>query len=151
MRSGLRPVATSCNNSIYYSPFAALADARAPSESASEASNALKKADSMQENEFRGVGVLGRSGTPGECGKSVGSSPSLQCSTILPPQTWNMSMALSSTRLPIGASPWNSPKWMPRIVTQAATRSSSVITSSTVTLRGQGTRWRAYPGPARQR
>ena len=59
MRSGLRPVAISCNNSTYCSPFAALVDAQAPSESASEASNALKKADSMQENEFRGVGVLG--------------------------------------------------------------------------------------------
>jgi hypothetical protein len=58
MRSGLRTVAISCNNSTYCSPFAALVDARAPSESASEASNALKKADSMQENEFRGVGVL---------------------------------------------------------------------------------------------
>jgi hypothetical protein len=57
MRSGLRPVAISCNNGTYCSPFAALVDARAPSESASEASNALKKADSMQENEFRGEAV----------------------------------------------------------------------------------------------
>src|SRR4051794_36794119 len=62
-------------------------------------------------------------GTPGWGRKSVGSSPSLQCSTILPPETWNMSMALPSTRLPMGASSWNSPKWMPRIVTRAATRS----------------------------
>src|SRR5215210_7209753 len=57
MRSGLRPVAISCNNSTYCSPFAALVDARAPFLSASEASNALKKADSMQDDEFRGVGV----------------------------------------------------------------------------------------------
>src|SRR5829696_7743167 len=36
-------VAISCNNSTYCSPFAALVDAQAPSESASEASNALRK------------------------------------------------------------------------------------------------------------
>src|SRR5215207_5090256 len=51
----------------------------------------------MQDDECRGVGVFGTSGTPGGCGKSVGSSPSLQCSTIFPPETSNMSMALSST------------------------------------------------------
>jgi hypothetical protein len=36
----------------------------------------------MHDDEYRGVGVLGRSGTPGWGRKSVGSSPPLQCSTI---------------------------------------------------------------------
>ena len=48
MRSGLRPIAISCNKSTYCSPFAALVDARAPSESAFGASDALKKGGSMQ-------------------------------------------------------------------------------------------------------
>ena len=43
MRSGLQPVAISCNKNFYHSPFAALVDARALSESASDASNLLRK------------------------------------------------------------------------------------------------------------
>jgi hypothetical protein len=42
MRSVLRPVAISCNQSTYHDPFAALIDARAPSETASGASSMLK-------------------------------------------------------------------------------------------------------------
>jgi len=45
---------------------------------------------------------------------------------VEPPETWNTSMALSSTHLPIGASSRNSLMWMPRIVTRAATRSFSL-------------------------
>src|SRR5829696_1245142 len=44
----------------------------------------------------------------------------------------NMSMALTSTRLPVGVIPWNSPRWVPRMTTRAATRSPSAITSSMV-------------------
>jgi len=43
MRSGLQPVAISCNKNYYYGPSAALIDARAPSENASDAPNVLGK------------------------------------------------------------------------------------------------------------
>src|SRR5919112_5383534 len=42
MRSGLQPVAISCNESDYHGPLAAFSDIRAPSENASDASNALR-------------------------------------------------------------------------------------------------------------
>ena len=42
MRSGLRPVAISCNKNVNHGPFAALVDARALSENASDASNVLR-------------------------------------------------------------------------------------------------------------
>ncbi len=56
-----------------------------------------------------------------------------QCSTIFPSVMRYMSMARTSTRLPVGAIPSNSPKWVPRMVTRAATLSPSAIMSSTVT------------------
>jgi hypothetical protein len=43
MRSGLQPVAISCNKNFYHGPFAALVDARALSENASDASNGIRK------------------------------------------------------------------------------------------------------------
>src|SRR5215207_8103287 len=43
MRSGLQPVAISCNENYYHGPSAALIDARAPSENASDAPNVLGK------------------------------------------------------------------------------------------------------------
>jgi hypothetical protein len=42
MRSGLQPVAISCNESDYHTPFAASSDVRAPNENASDASNELR-------------------------------------------------------------------------------------------------------------
>jgi hypothetical protein len=43
MRSGLQPVAISFNKNVYYGSFAALVDARALTENASDASNVLRK------------------------------------------------------------------------------------------------------------
>jgi hypothetical protein len=43
MRTGLQPVAISCNKNFYHGPFAALVDARALSENASDASNGIRK------------------------------------------------------------------------------------------------------------
>jgi hypothetical protein len=43
MRSGLQPVAISCNKNYYHVPFASPVDARARSENASEASNVLRE------------------------------------------------------------------------------------------------------------
>jgi hypothetical protein len=43
MRTGLQPVAISCNKNFYHGPFAALVDARALSENAFDASNVLRK------------------------------------------------------------------------------------------------------------
>jgi hypothetical protein len=43
MRSGLQPVAISCNKNFYHGPFAALVDVRALSENASDASNGIRK------------------------------------------------------------------------------------------------------------
>jgi hypothetical protein len=42
MRSGLQPVAISCHESDYHRPFPASIDVRAPSENASDSSNALR-------------------------------------------------------------------------------------------------------------
>jgi hypothetical protein len=63
MRSGLQPVEILCNEGDYRRLFAAVSDVRAPSENTYDASSALRKADSMQENEFRGVGLLRSSHT----------------------------------------------------------------------------------------
>jgi hypothetical protein len=67
--------------------------------------------------------------------KPGGSSACPQCSKILPSSMRNISMALTSTRLLVGAIPWNSPLWAPRMVTLAVTLSPSAITPSTLMVR----------------
>jgi hypothetical protein len=64
MRSGLQPVAISCNKSFCHDPFAVLVDARARPENASDASNVLGMPISMQDRELRTIGVLRSSRLP---------------------------------------------------------------------------------------
>jgi len=58
MRSGLQPVAISCNQIYYHVPFAPPGDNRALSENASDAWNVLGKPIYMQDCELRTIGVL---------------------------------------------------------------------------------------------
>jgi hypothetical protein len=58
MRSGLRPVAISCNKNVNYGPFAALVDARALSENASDASNVLRKQNLCKKTNFAELAFL---------------------------------------------------------------------------------------------
>jgi hypothetical protein len=61
MRSGLQPVAISCNNNSYHERIAPPVDARARPQNASAASHVLRKPISMQDYEFPTIGVLGSS------------------------------------------------------------------------------------------
>ena len=69
MRSGLQPVAISCNKNCRYAQLPARVDARMPSENASDAFNVLRKPNSMRENECREIVLLR---TPVKKGKEEG-------------------------------------------------------------------------------
>src|SRR5215204_1758009 len=57
MRSGLQPVAISCNKNFYHGPFVALVGARALSENASNASNVLRKPILCKKTNFAEVAL----------------------------------------------------------------------------------------------
>jgi hypothetical protein len=56
MRSGLQPVAISCNKNFYYEPFAALVDPQALSENGSHAPNVLSKLILCNKTNFAELG-----------------------------------------------------------------------------------------------
>ena len=60
---------------------------------------------------------------------------STQCSSTLPSTTRLTSMLVKATCLPVGGMPWNSPRWVPRKATRAATVSPSAAMSCMVSRR----------------
>src|SRR5215203_3701283 len=71
-----------------------------------------------------GVGFLAEcsgSGMAPSCPISLSRSISNQCSSTLPSTTWLNTMLEKVTSLSVGGMPWNSPRWVPRKATRAAT------------------------------
>ena len=93
-------------------------------------------------------------GTASGCRYNPIASHSTKCSGTLPPNMRSIVSPVQATRLPVGATPIQSPRWVPAIVRQDMTRRpplSIVLRQTNVRRTGTTGLFRRYPGGNRVR